>query len=452
MTLDLGTPNIKQAQCLSATERYVAYGGARGGGKSWTARTKATLMCLAYPRIRILLLRRTYKELEENHITPLRMTLKTDAKDKKLANYNDSKKVFVFANESRIVMGYMDAEKDVLQYQGQEYDLIMMDEATHFTEFQFQILKGCLRGANDYPKRMYLFCNPGGVGHAWVRRLFIDQEYLPDEDPSDYRFIQALVYDNTVLMDKDPEYVKGLESLPENLKKAWLYGSWDIFEGQYFPEFNRDVHVIEPIQIPSWWRKYTTIDYGLDMLAFYWIAVDEQNNSYVVNELYESGLIVSDAVAKIKEYEQALGWTGYITRCAPPDLWNTQSALGKSTAILFDEAGLPLDRSNNDRVDGWMAVKELLKVEDRLQPDGTRKKEAQLKIFRNCSNLIRCIGQILTDEKNPNDCAKEPHELTHAPDSLRYYAIAWTSKAYEPLHNSQKPKLIDQFKKSRRRY
>ena len=134
------------------------------------------------------------------------------------------------------------------------------------------------------------------------------------------------------------------------------------------------------------------MDYGLDMLAYYWIAVDEYNNAYIINELYESGLIVSEAVKKIKEYEAALGWTGYITRYAPPDLWNTQSALGKSTAILFDEAGLSLIKSNNDRVDGWLAVKELLKVEDKLQPDGSVKKEARVRIFRNCKNLIRCLG------------------------------------------------------------
>ena len=93
-----------------------------------------------------------------------------------IATFKESEKRFYFKNGSSIIFGYCATEGDVLQYQGQEYDVIFIDEATQFTEFQFSTLTACLRGANDFPKRMYLTCNPGGVGHAWVKRLFVDRE------------------------------------------------------------------------------------------------------------------------------------------------------------------------------------------------------------------------------------------------------------------------------------
>lgn len=416
--LYLDAPNPKQAEFLRARNRFINYGGARGGGKSWGVRAKSSLLALRYPGIRELLLRRTYPELKENHVLPLRKLLTG------IAIYKESDKVFEFPNGSRLKLGYLDSESDVLQYQGQEYDVIFLDEATQFTEFQFNILTACLRGANKFPKRMYLTCNPGGVGHAWVKRLFIDREYRNNENPDDYLFIPARVYDNKALLETDTGYVNMLENLPENLRRAWLEGDWNVFDGQMFSEFREDIHICDPFAIPDDWVRYTAMDYGLDMLAHYWIAISPGNTAYVYRELYESGVIVSEAVRKIREREDA-GENIY-SRIAPPDLWNAQSATGKSTALLFDEAGLSLDRANNDRIAGWLAVKELLKPFYALQPDGTSVKTARLKIFRSCPNLIRTLPLLQYDEKRVNDAAVEPHEITHAPDALRYFAISWT--------------------------
>ena len=277
---------------------------------------------------------------------------------------------------------------------------------------------------------MYLTCNPGGVGHAWVKRLFIDRQYRGSENPNDYVFIPARVYDNKALLETDTGYVKMLENLPENMRRAWLEGDWNVFDGQYFPEFREDIHVCEPFAIPDGWVRYTAMDYGLDMLAHYWIAISPDNIAYVYRELYEAGVIVSEAVKKIREREER-GELIY-SRIAPPDLWNAQSSTGKSTALLFDEAGLSLDKANNDRISGWLAVKELLKAEERLQPDGTKVKTARLKIFRTCPNLIRTLPLLQYDEKKINDAATEPHEVTHAPDALRYFAISWTYPAAPP--------------------
>jgi hypothetical protein len=226
-------------------------------------------------------------------------------------------------------------------------------------------------------------------------------------------FIPSLLSDNTFLMSSDPTYRSRLEALPEKEKKALLYGDWDIFEGQYFPEFDRNLHVCEPFPIPKDWRRYRTIDYGLDMLACYWVAVDSLRNVYVYKELCESDLPISTAAEKINDFTN----TDEDIYCtlAPPDLWNRSQETGKSKALLFSEAGLSLVKSNNDREAGWLAIKELLKKD----ANG----ESRLHIFSNCTQLIKHLPALQRDPKKPTDTLNEPHEITHAPDALRGFAI-----------------------------
>lgn len=406
MVKRLDPPNPRQREFMTATSRYIAYGGARGGGKSWALRKKALLMCLKYKGLRILLLRRTYRELHENHILPLMNDLLG------IATYRDSDKAFTFPNGSRLKFGYCDSESDVLQYQGQEFDIIMIDEATQFSEYQFSTLTACLRGANTHPKRFYLTCNPGGVGHEWVKRLFIDRQYKGNEKAEDYTFIKASVYDNKALLDNDQGYIQMLQNLPDDLKKAWLDGDWNVFAGQFFREFKTDTHVIRPFELPKEWRRYFVMDYGLDMLAGYWIALDNEKKAYVYKEVYKSNLIISDAANLIKSMTTETIHE-YI---APPDLWNRRQETGESAAEIFGRNGVPLLKAGNDRVQGWYALREWLRPYE-----GESGMTANLLIFDNCTNLIRCLPALQFDERNPEDCAKEPHEYTHAPDALRYF-------------------------------
>ena len=424
--INIGTPNPKQMAFLQSRARFTAYGGARGGGKSWVSRVKAFLMALRYPGIRILILRRTFPELRENHIRPLREL------SKGVARYKESDKTLTFVNGSVIIFGYCASESDVLQYQGQEYDVLIMDEATQFTEYQFFALTGCFRGANDFPKRFYLTCNPGGVGHAWVKRLFVDRNFTDTETPEDYVFIQAKVTDNPNLMEKDPGYVKMLDNLPPGLREAWRDGSWDVFAGQYFTEWNRDIHVCAPFEPPEWWRWYVTMDYGLDMLAAYLITVDDHGMAYVVEEVYQGkdlgegaqGLNIHDAAQKVRELAAGHEITAYL---APPDLWARQRESGKTTAALFAEHGVYLTKTSAERVAGWLAVKEWL----RPIPDGNGGLTAKLRIFPGCVNLIRTLPMLRYDDKKPSDTSREPHELTHAPDAIRYFCIYWTLRGEE---------------------
>ena len=425
-------PNAKQKEFFTAQERFIAYGGARGGGKSWAVRVKAMLLALNYAGIKILLLRRTYPELRENHIRPLQKQLRD------VAIYKETEKAFSFQNGSLLKFGYCDGENDVLQYQGQEYDIIFIDEATQFSEYQFQNLTACLRGANSFPKRMYLTCNPGGIGHMWVKRLFIDCRYRGSEEAADYRFIPAGVYDNPALLKHDKGYVKMLENLSPRLKKAWLYGDWDIFEGQFFEEFDRSIHVCEPFVIPAHWRVYRSMDYGLDMLAVLWIAVDEQNHAYVFKELYKPNMLISQAAQAINAMTEE---NIYMT-LAPPDMWNRRQESGKSVAEIFAQHGIMLIKTSNQRVQGWLAMKEWLKPI--ISSDG-KTKTAALKIFPNCKNLIRSIPALQTDKVNPNDCAQEPHEITHAPDALRGFCTYRTQKAAVKKEKDYFDREIDNF-------
>ena len=403
----------KQLQFIQADADEVLYGGAAGGGKSYGQLIDALLFALKYAGSKQLILRNTFPELQRSLVLVSVTLYPTE-----VASYNQSRYVWQFVNGSRIEFGYLESDKDVQKYQSAEYDVIRFDELTHFTEFQYTYMISRIRGANDFPKQIKSSTNPGNRGHSWVKARFIDpmppETVYTDANGRTRIFIPAKVQDNKFLIDADPDYIKRLDQLPEDQRRALRDGDWDTFEGQYFPEFNRDIHVIEPFEIPVHWRRYRALDYGLDMLACYWIAVDGQGKSYVYKELYQDNLIISDAAKAIL---RANGNDVIYSTFAPPDLWNRRQETGKSAADLFRENGVLLTKVSNDRVQGWYNLKEWLKPYEDEQGILT----AKLVIFKNCINLIRCIPQLQHDEKNPNDVATEPHEITHAPDAIRYY-------------------------------
>ena len=412
----------KQEQFINSKAFETLFGGAAGGGKSYGQLVDALLYALKYPKSKQIIFRRTFPDLEKSLI---RVSLEFYPRE--AASYNSSKHIWTFKNGSIIDFGYIDSENDVYQYQSAEYDVIRFDELTHFTEYMYTYMISRCRGANPFPKHIKSSTNPGGVGHSWVKTRFIDvgtpnqihEITLENGKKNTVIFIPSLVQDNMFLLDNDPDYVSRLELLPEKEKQALLYGDWDIFDGQFFTEFDRKIHMCTPFKIPKDWRIYRTRDYGLDMCATYWIAMDYQMNVYVYKELYESDLIVSDAARKINAMTDEKIQIDY----APPDLWNRNKDTGKSTADIFAENGQYLTKADNNRVTGWLAVHEWLKT----YKDEQGQLNSKLKIFSNCINLIRTLPALQHDEKNPNDVAVEPHELTHAPDALRYFCTMWQS-------------------------
>ena len=402
-------PFEPQEAFFRAKARRIAYGGARGGGKSFAMRAKLVLLSLQYPGIQILLLRRTFPELRENHINPLRRWLHG------IATYRDSTKEFLFPNGARIKLGYLNEEADALQYQGQSYEVIGMEEATQFTESQYYAMTECCRLhgllREPFVPRMYFTCNPGGVGHAWVKRLFIDRDFREGENPDDYVFIPSTVYDNKFLIRENPEYVRSLESLPPLRRRAMLDGDWDAFEGQYFSEFDRAKHEISPFSIPRDWVRFAALDYGLDMTACLFLAYPTSRERVVVyREIYEPNLVLSEAARKI---EEARGGEDLRYIVASPDLAGRRQDSGKSGFDIMQSCGLKgLIPAENARIPGWRRVREFLRAEGR--------EGAYFGIFSNCRNLLRTLPRLTFDPQKVEDASLTPHEFTHAPDALRY--------------------------------
>lgn len=404
----------KQQKFINATATEVLFGGAAGGGKSYGQIVDALLFALKYPGSKQLILRRTFSELEKSIIRTSLMLY-----PKEIYSFNSSSHTGRFTNGSYIDFGYCASENDVNQYQSAEYDVIRFDELTHFTEFQYVYLISRIRGSNGFPKQIKCSTNPGSVGHQWVKARFVDPappntEFI-GKDGLTKIFIPSLLNDNTFLMTSDPSYRARLEALPERDRKALLYGDWNIFDGQYFPEFSRDIHVSRPFEIPREWRRYRAFDYGLDRLACYWIAVDSTRTVYVYKELCESDLPISTACEKIIETN---GNDDIYLTLAPPDMWSRSQETGRSKASIFDEYGVTVTKSNNNREAGWLAIKELLKIDN----NGN----SRLVIFDTCTELIKCLPALQIDPKKPTDCSTEPHDITHAPDGLRYFAVYYT--------------------------
>ena len=428
-----GFPSERQREFFLSRARHTAYGGARGGGKSWAMRRKFILLALRYPGLSLLLLRRTLPELRENHLIPMQRELYG------FAVYNSAERVFRFPNGSRIKLGYCDTMQDVYQYQGQEYAVIGLEEATHFTEEQMRFLTTCNRTTRkDFSPRMYYTCNPGNVGHAWVKRLFIDRLYAENENPDDYLFIPARIYDNKVLLNADPNYIRQLEALPEELRRAHLDGDWDVHAGQYFREFSRDRHVIEPFEIPSWWRRFRSMDWGYnDPCCVLWHAVDGENRVYTYRELYVRETRAGEVAAMVLELSrgESISYT-----VASPDMWQKRGAVlsgaggfeGETLAELFTSSGLSLTPADNSRVPGWNRVRDFLAV----APDG----RPNWLCFSDCRNLIRQLPALQFDQHNREDAADGDD---HAPEALRYalmsrphagkQPIIRKAKAYDPL-------------------
>ena len=435
-----GTPNPKQEQFFLAEARHIAYGGARGGGKSWAMRRKFVLLAFRYAGLRLLLLRRTLPELNENHVLPLQKELAG------AVTYQSTQRAFVFPNGSRIKLGYCDREADVFQYQGQEYDVIGLEEATHFTETQMQFLTTCNRSVRtDFSPRMYYTCNPGGVGHAWVKRLFIDRDYRNSERAEDYVFIPARVTDNPVLLETNPQYLETLENLPEHLRKAYLDGNWDILEGQFFQEFDRSLHVVRPTRLPMEWKRFRAMDWGYnDPCCVLWFAVAPDGKLYVYRELYLRKTLSSEIAKRVKALseDERIAYT-----VASPDAWQQRGlkgAEGESIAEVFSRNGVPLLPADNARVPGWQRVREALAK----GADGT----PELLIFETCKNLIRTLPALTFDTHDCEDVADNCED--HAPEALRYGLMSRPRPAseepkkrlyrYDPLKSS--PTVLPGFR------
>ncbi len=425
----------KQAAFIGAEADEVLYGGAAGGGKSYGQVVDAFLYAMRYPKSRQLLLRSSFPALERSLIlTALEIIPRS------LYTYSSTKHKMQFRNGSLLEFGYLATDTDVTLYQSAEYDVIRFDELTHFTEYQYLYMLSRLRGTSGYPKQMKSTTNPGSKGHSWVKARFISPAppgAVFGEDRTRI-FIPAKVEENCFLMEKDADYLSRLQLLPENEKRALLYGDWDIFEGQYFGEFSRALHVVSPAEIPAHHKRFRSLDYGLDMTACYWWAVDEEGCLTCYREFYKSGLTLSEAAREILRLSPPSEKFAYTV--ASPDLWNRRQDTGKSGVEIMTAEGLcGLIRADSRRVPGWRVLREYLRNE-------------KIHIFETCINLIRTLPALLYDPHTPEDAADAPHEITHAPESVRYAVMSRPPLTVQPriLRGRYTPGELEDLKEERK--
>lgn len=446
MILQLGSPSEKQKLFLTDKHRYIAYGGARGGGKSWAVQRKSILLCLKWVGIKVLIVRRTYAELLNNHINVMIPLLHGVAK------YNRSDKMFTFFNTSTIKFGYCATDADLGQYQGSEYDVIFIDEACLLSEYQLQQITACNRGVNNFPKRIYYTLNPGGQSHGYFKRLFVDRKFNGVENPGEYSFIQSLVTDNKALMKSQPDYIKQLENLPPKLREAWLNGRWDIFEGMFFEEFRTEVdvsksvelnmtpeemlkyhrytHVIEPFNPPEEWTYYRSYDFGYGKpFSCCWWAVDYEGVAYQIEECYGCTATPNEGVKwspdkqfkQIKEIEDSHPYLKgrYIDGVADPSIWD--GSRGESVYEAALRNGIDFQKGVNDRIAGWMQMHYRFQFDD--------KGKSRMYIFKNCKNTIRTLPLLMYDEHKPEDL--DTSQEDHIADAIRYFCMARPIKPIE---------------------
>ena len=463
--LRLPEPSEKQKQFLLDEHKYVGYGGARGGGKSWAVRVKAVLLCLRYAGIKVMIVRRTYPELRENHILPLCQMLGCYAEgEERLASYHDASKTIRFPNGSRILFRYLENESDALRFQGSEVDVLFVDEATQQSEEKIEKLRACVRGVNRFPKRIYYTCNPGGEGHGWVKRLFIDRRFREGEIPEEHSFIQALVTDNEALMRADPDYIRQLEALPPKLRQAWRYGNWEVFEGQFFEDFRiepdlnaarehgcelsreelkkqgRWCHVIAPLDLSAGprrgWRILRSYDFGYGKpFSCAWWAVDYEGVLYRILELYgctgtpNEGLrwTPEQQFQEIARIEREHPWLQgkQIEGVADPAIWD--ASRGESIAETAGRLGVWFTPGDNNRIAGWMQCHYRLQFDE----DGY----SRMYVFDNCRAFIRTIPLMVFHKSRPEDLDTELED--HAADEWRYLCMARPVKPLRPVERRE---------------
>lgn len=367
--------------------------------------------------MRIGAFRRTFPELEASVIIPLLEILPRWS-----YKYNESKHVMKFPNGSYIKFGHVQYDKDVFRYQGEEFDAIGIDELTLFNEFQFKFLKSRLRTTKTYVKPCFFATtNPGNIGHAFVKRLWIERDHDVSEAKESWEYIPALVYDNPILIKNDPSYVARLEWLPEDQKKAMLFGDWDAFAGQYFKEWRKDIHVVKPFKIPNEWRRIIALDYWYtNPSAVLWIAIDQDDNAYVYREIYTTKKTYSELCEMIRDSMN--DDEDIFALIADPALQAKSPDTGVSFFDIAKKYKFDIIPGVNDRVPWWNVLRGYLKISD----DGNLGWTAKLKIFSVCANLIRTLPTLIYDKVKVEDLDTDWED--HAPDALRYGLVFLSKK------------------------
>ena len=411
--------------------KYTLYGGAVGGGKSYFIRRKLLKMLLQWYKrtgkkgIEVGLFCEDYPTLKDRQLSKIVKEF-----PEWLGVLHDDHKAhgkcwMLHPEYGGGIIKFRNLD-DPSKYQSAEFAAIAVDELTKNEKPTFLDLKHRLRWPGIEDTRFFAGTNPGGPGHAWVKKLWIDRDYEPEElsEAGEYYFVPAKAEDNPNLPES---YLRQLDTLPDDMRKALRDGDWDIFKGQYFYEWRRDLHVVEPFPIPDDWKRFVCGDYGFSApAAVYWCALSPENILYVYRELYVTGATYADLckmiVANTPDNEKIEYWV------FDPAIWSKdgKSSVGMSGAEIMEQTYaklmrestktkyLRLMRGNNDRLTGWGHLRERLKP--KLMPDETI--GASIRFFATCTNAIRSIPSLVFDKNDVEDCDSRGED--HAADAIRY--------------------------------
>lgn len=438
--------HAKQRDCFLSDATEILYGGAAGGGKSHAMRVVAVAFAFAIPGIQIYLFRRIFSDLVKNHIegpSGFRALLAPWINSKYIRITDEE---ITFWNGSKIYLCHCQHEKDVIKYQGTEMHLLLIDELTHFTEKIYRFLRSRVRiGSLVVPKeykeklpRIISGSNPGGVGHEFVKQMFIDDcapmqiRRMEDEEGGMLRqFIPARLVDNPTMTANDPLYAAKLIGLGGALAKAMLEGDWDAIEGAYFDTYDKNKHVIDSFTIPNEWYRIRAFDWGFSRpFCVLWGAVSDGSFVFIngVRRQFPKGAIIiyrefygttgkantgikmnaPDIAKNIREMQVGEKMNDQV---ADPAIFNISS--GESIAEQMAKNKVFWRPADNKRINGWQQIRSRL-----TGVDG----RPMLYIVRDCHNLIRTLPIMQYDITKPEDLDTDLED--HAMDTLRYLAMA----------------------------
>jgi hypothetical protein len=412
---DLYRPFPRQREFHTAAAKYRLFGGAAGPGKTKALLWEAIAQAHRHARVDTLLLRRTFPELESS----LLLYFRRDVPRELYRSFTESKHLVTWWNGSTTRFGYCKAENDVYQYQGAEFLFIGIDELTLFTLKQWQFLTSRNRCPipGTFPN-MAGATNPGNIGHAWVKALWIERKPAPgmerpeEYDAGDYAFIPARVWDNPIYAH-DANYLKTLGALPTHLRQAFLEGDWNVFAGQYFDLFDLGRHTerAEAIGFEDWWPRWISIDWGFaHNAAVHWHA-QQGRRTITYRELVENRLSPRALAQEIIERSRTREGRSERIEAVylSPDAFAQRTAEASIADQLGDvlaRAGLPRPApADDDRVGGWMLMYQSLEADEWVITD-------------NCAELLRVLPILTRDEANVEDVLKM--EGDDAADSARY--------------------------------
>ncbi|MCU1239910.1 MAG: hypothetical protein JWO71_636 [Candidatus Acidoferrum typicum] len=424
-------PFPRQKEFHESGAKYRLFGGAAGPGKTKALLWEAIRQALRVPGSDSLLLRRTYPELESSLLAYFRR----DVPRKLYRSYNESKHVVTWRNGSTTRFGYCRNENDVYQYQGAEFLFIGLDELTHFSLKQWQFLTS--RNRCPVPKSFACMAgasNPGNIGHAWVKALWVDHTPPPGfdrpelYDARDYDFVRAKLADNPIYAN-DAAYHRTLEALPEHLRRAFLEGDWNVFAGQYFDVFEFGRHTVraEELRLEPWWPRWISVDWGFQHpSAVYWHCAvpghrnskSETRNTVSASPSFDFRCSSADAdtfaeprIITYREFVQAglsprMLAQGIAERSGrerisdvflSPDAFahrTSEASIAEQLGEVLTASGLPRPApADDDRVGGWQLMYQLLESDAWL-------------ITENCAKLIDCLPQLVRDDRRVEDIRK----------------------------------------------